>query len=81
MDRKLNYSAARRELAHRLTSARVSAGVTQAELAAKIGREQTFLSKVEGQQRKLDVIDFVQIMDALKSDPMYILRAVSNALR
>lgn len=72
---------AHRELASRLASARTVAGITQTELALTIGRDQTFISKVENEERRLGVIEFVQITDALRADPLSILNAVSNALR
>lgn len=68
-------------LASSIASARSVSGLTQAELAREIGRDQTFISKVEGQERRLGVIEFVQITDALRADPLSILSAVSNALR
>ncbi len=60
---------------------RLAAAFTQTELALKIGRDQTFISKVEGEERRLAVIEFVQITDALRADPLSILGAVSSALR
>jgi transcriptional regulator with XRE-family HTH domain len=72
---------ARSVLASTLVSARLVSGLTQTELGKEIGRDQTFISKVEGQERRLGVIEFVQITDALRTDPLIILSAVSNALR
>lgn len=72
---------AHRALASQIAAARFASGLTQAELARKIGRDQTFISKVEGQERRLGVIEFVQITDALRVDPLLILGEVSDALR
>ena len=69
------------ELASRIAAARLASGLTQAELGQDIGRDQTFISKVQGQERRLGVIEFVQITDALRTDPLIILSAVSKALR
>ena len=68
-------------LAKNIARLRLAAGITQTELALKIGRDQTFISKVEGEERRLAVIEFVQITDALSADPLPILSAVSIALR
>lgn len=76
-----NIAAAHQELASRINSARLAAGMTQADLAGRIGRDQTFISKVEGRERRLGVIEFVQITDALGADAMAILEAVANRLR
>jgi transcriptional regulator with XRE-family HTH domain len=60
--------------------ARVAAGVTQIELAERLGRPQSFVSKVEGGDRRLDVIEFLQITKALNVEPEPIVQAVSAAL-
>jgi transcriptional regulator with XRE-family HTH domain len=60
--------------------ARVAAGVTQIELAERLGRPQSFVSKVEGGDRRLDVIEFLQITTALNVEPEPIVQAVSAAL-
>ena len=49
----------------RLASARREAGVTQRELAARLGRPQSFVSKYERRERRLDVIEFIEIARAL----------------
>ncbi len=63
-----------------LVEARVAAGVTQIELAERLGRPQSFVSKVEGGDRRLDVIEFLQITTALNVEPEPIVQAVSAAL-
>lgn len=55
------YSA----LLRRLVAARKGADVTQQELAARLGRPQSFVSKYERQERRLDVIEFIEICRAL----------------
>jgi transcriptional regulator with XRE-family HTH domain len=51
-----------------LVEARRSAGVSQAELAAKLRRPQSFVSKYERGERRLDVIEFLEIAEALELD-------------
>lgn len=41
-----------------LIEARTRAGVTQVELAARLGRHQPFISFVERGERRVDVIEF-----------------------
>ncbi len=45
------------EMISRLRAARVAGDVTQAQLARKLGKEQTFVSKVETCERRLDAIE------------------------
>jgi transcriptional regulator with XRE-family HTH domain len=52
-----------------LIQARTRAGVTQVELAARLGRPQPFISFVERGERRIDVIEFYAIMTALGADP------------
>lgn len=49
----------------KLRTARVRLGLTQADLASKMGREQSYISKVETCERRLDVVDLMRFCDAL----------------
>lgn len=57
-----------------IASARKAAGITQVELAARLGRPQSFVSKVERGERRLDVIEFCDVAEALGRDPAEWLR-------
>jgi transcriptional regulator with XRE-family HTH domain len=63
-----------------LRQARADAGLTQAELAQKIGRDQSHVSLIEGSQRRLDLVEFHAIAKALGRDPVELFAAVSAAL-
>ena len=52
-----------------LIVARKKAGLTQAEIAEKLGRPQSFVAKYETGERRLDVIEFVKIMVATGQEP------------
>lgn len=52
-----------------LRDLRVDAGVTQIMLAKKLGNTQTFISKIERGERRLDVVEFVEMCEALGVDP------------
>ena len=56
-----------------IASARKAADVTQAELAARLGKPQSFVSKVERGERRLDVIEFCQVAEALGHEPANLL--------
>ncbi|HQS13457.1 MAG: transcriptional regulator [Sphingomonadales bacterium 35-56-22] len=63
-----------------LVSVRKKAGIRQVELAQKLNKPQSFVSKFECGERRLDVIEFLTIMDALGEDPVTILTEASKAL-
>lgn len=52
-----------------LVESRESMGLAQQDVAAKLGKHQTFVSKVEKGQRRLDLIEFLQMADVLEFDP------------
>jgi transcriptional regulator with XRE-family HTH domain len=51
-----------------LTSLRERAGLRQSEVAARLGLPASYLSKVENGTRRLDVIEFVRLVDAMGLD-------------
>jgi transcriptional regulator with XRE-family HTH domain len=62
-----------------LISARKSAGLTQAEVAARLKRPQSFVAKYEGGERRLDVIEFIEVVRAMEQDPREVFdRLVSS---
>ena len=56
-----------------LVQAREAAELTQVELSDRLGRPQSFVSKYENGERRLDVIEFVQVCNALGISPCSIL--------
>jgi len=56
-----------------LLSAREAAGLTQTEVAARLKRPQSFVAKYEGGERRLDLVEFVLVCEALGADPHVIL--------
>lgn len=48
-----------------LRAARKQARLTQTELALKLGRRQQFVSKYESGERRLDIIEFLDVAKAL----------------
>ena len=61
-----------------LAEARRAKGLTQVELAKKLGRPQSFVSKFECGERRLDVIEFLEVARALKVDPLRIIADVNR---
>lgn len=56
-------------LCQRLRQVRLSAGLTQADLAQRLDKPQSFVAKVETQERRLDLIEFVRWMVACDGVP------------
>ena len=48
-----------------LVAARKRAGLTQAQVGARLQRDQTFVSKYERRERHLDVVEFKFVCDVL----------------
>ena len=63
-----------------LVAARKEAGVTQVELASRLGRPQQFVSKTENGERRLDLIEFVALARALEVDPKDLFARVLRKL-
>ena len=61
-----------------LVRARKTAGITQAALAEKLGRPQSFVAKYEGRERRLDVAEYLMIDKALGTDPYKLLRTAEK---
>ena len=62
------HSEPYRELLTPLRERRRTAGLNQADLAARIGRRQTWLSKVETGERRIDVEELRQLCVAMNVD-------------
>jgi transcriptional regulator with XRE-family HTH domain len=61
-----------------LAAARTEAGLTQADVAKRLKRPQSFVSKYEQGERRLDVAEFVQVCRAIGIDPVPVLLAISK---
>ena len=59
-----------------MVKARKSAGLTQHELAKRLRRPQSFVAKYEGGERRVDVLEFIEICKALEADPNKLLKVL-----
>ncbi len=59
-----------------LVAARRKAGLTQLEVARRLKRPQSFVAKYEAGECRLDLIEFVEVSNVLKSDPVKLLRVL-----
>src|SRR5438105_11316011 len=70
---KTVFGSLNEELITLLRQARKNAGLTQVQAARKLGCRQTFLSKIECGERRLDVVEFVTICEAYGIKPQVLL--------
>jgi len=75
--KKTIYSEKQRKLCGLLVKARKKSGLTQMDLAQKLGKPQSFIAKYEGGERRLDVIELQEILKILKVDIGDLLKSIS----
>jgi transcriptional regulator with XRE-family HTH domain len=59
-----------------LAAARTRSGATQRELAVRLGKPQSFVSYSESGQRRVDLLEFLVIVEALGLDPQVIFNEI-----
>lgn len=64
-----------------LVAARKSAGLTQQELARRLEKPQSFVSKYERRERRLDVIEFLAVSKAIGVDPCRVIRRIQGRVK
>ncbi|MEO4017538.1 helix-turn-helix domain-containing protein [Pseudomonas rossensis] len=62
-----------------LVEARKKAKLTQTLLSERLGKPQSFVSKYERGERRLDVIEFLKVCKQLEADPYKIMHRLENA--
>lgn len=65
-----------KQLQRLLKNARKEAGLTQAQVAGLLGRPQSYVAKYENGERRLDVIEFLDVAAALKLDASKVVRSL-----
>lgn len=69
-----------RHMIELLIAARKDAGLTQAEVGARLKQRQTFVSKYELQERRLDVAEFVTVCRAIGVDACNLIVQAENSI-
>ena len=79
--KKRIYFAQRGRLANLLREMRVEAGLTQTDLAARIEKDQTYVSRYESGQRRLDVLEVREVCQAIGSSLEEFVKRLEKVLK
>ena len=77
--KKTIYSKRQEVLIQCLVEAREAAGMTQQAVADKLGKPQSFVAKYENGERRLDVVEFLEIAEVLDVDTVAIIGELTRA--
>ena len=68
------------EFLRQIIEARKTVGLTQVQLSKRLMKPQSFVSKYENGERRLDIIEFLQITGAMQIDPVFFLKKLVGSL-
>jgi transcriptional regulator with XRE-family HTH domain len=74
-------TAAYDALAALMVSLRLEAGLTQEELASRVGRHFTWVSKIERGTRRLDLVEMFEVAEAIGIDPVDVVGRFKGLLK
>ena len=66
-----------KKLSSLLAEARAAAGLTQAQVAERLKRPQSFVSKYENGERQLDVVEFIAVCKAIAISPSELINRIA----
>ena len=78
MPRKSTFTSEYRRLCLLLRNARKQAGLTQQEMARRLDRPQSYVSKYEKGERRLDVVEFLHIAKVIRIDACLLLKKLTQ---
>jgi len=68
------YAKDYREIINRLKQARIDAGLSQQAVADKLGKPQSYVSKIELKERRLDVAEVKKFAEIYKKNISYFIK-------
>lgn len=71
--KKTRFAKEYKKLAQKLRDTRKKAHIEQAELAARLGKQQSYISKIETGNRHIDVFELKELSRILKKDIHYFI--------
>lgn len=63
-----------------LKDARTQAGISQRELARRLGKPPSFVNKIEQLERRMDVLEFIVIAEAMEMQASDLLKQMRSVL-
>ena len=75
--KKSIYSEKSKKLQELLVQARLNSNLTQQQLADKLGRPQSFVAKYEGGERRLDVVEFIEVCESIGIDAAKLIKQIN----
>lgn len=73
---KTIHSERDRKFRELLKARRKAAGLTQTVVAQRLGKPPSYVAKYEGGDRRLDVLEFLDVAAAIGFDPGSVIRAL-----
>jgi DNA-binding transcriptional regulator YiaG len=70
------YSERHKRLCELLKKYRKAAGLTQTVVATRLGKPPSYVAKYEGGDRRLDILELIDIADVIEFDPCKLIRAI-----
>ena len=52
---------------------------TQADIAHQLGKPQSYIAKIEGKDRKIDILEYVELCEVLKIQPSETIKLIENS--
>ncbi len=75
------HSSPYQQLCRLLIETREKAGLTQMEVAAHLKRPQSFVSKYERGERRLDVVELLEVSEAMGIDILPVIQKLQQEMR
>lgn len=76
--RKTIHSPAHQTFCSLLREERQKAGLSQTLLAEKLNKPQSFVAKIEMGERRVDLLEFLTIINAMGADPVRFIRKLRS---
>jgi ribosome-binding protein aMBF1 (putative translation factor) len=76
---KTIHSKRHKRLVELVTAERKNAGIRQVQLAKKLKKSQTWIARLEGGERRLDVVELIDLAEAIGFDAPAIVANVQQS--